>query len=347
MPAVQLAISDATLARDGLFLVGLGALLVVGGQVAWGAPRGLDGMPMVGARRHERWGWALNLTGAALLAGGSAMVMIGNWPTWQFIVGTAAVMAGAIWVAHWSAGRRAASGEGHRRRDRDAGSSGDPLRLFLGGALVAGAVLIGLELWCADLRDWFRDRPVLVGLATAFLVVTPAVLGLERWIASSQARRWQRTAINGVETFLWHASRFHDRVRRLMLSTAGRLGTADEGLDYSELLEGLARDDPGFFMRELSPIAQEEANNAGQLILTAASAMALYPPLADYIDRLWSVERLMRGVDDMCYGIGFVQGTRTVITTRATAPPRFSSSGIVIPVGEASHLVRVRCRDPR
>jgi hypothetical protein len=78
---------------DGLWLLALGALILVAALIAAGPPRGLDGTRMAGGRPNERLAWALNIAGAASVVTGSALLLIGNFPTnWVLWVSLAAVV---------------------------------------------------------------------------------------------------------------------------------------------------------------------------------------------------------------------------------------------------------------
>ena len=100
------AVSSEVLERDGLFLVGVGAVVIVVAQLIWGAPRGLDRTPMGVGRPSERFGWTLNAVGAALVAGGSALIVIGNWPSFWFSISVAAGLVLLTGVGYWLTGRR-------------------------------------------------------------------------------------------------------------------------------------------------------------------------------------------------------------------------------------------------
>src|SRR4051812_18731192 len=95
-----LAVSSDLVEQDGLFLVGVGAVVVVLAQLIWGAPRGLDGMRMAVGRPRERLGWALSVVGAFLLAVGSVLVAIGNWPHLWLLLATAGAII-VLTLAGW------------------------------------------------------------------------------------------------------------------------------------------------------------------------------------------------------------------------------------------------------
>lgn len=69
------------LQSDGLWLLSLGALILVAALVAGGPPRGMDGTPMASGRPNERLAWALNTAGASSAVAGSVLLLIGNFPT--------------------------------------------------------------------------------------------------------------------------------------------------------------------------------------------------------------------------------------------------------------------------
>lgn len=100
---ILLAASGEVLERDGLALVGAGAILLVLGLLITDVPRGLDGTRMAGARPRERWGWALSVTGAIAVAAGSVFVLIGNWPSTEFVVAITAIAIVILTAAYrWS-----------------------------------------------------------------------------------------------------------------------------------------------------------------------------------------------------------------------------------------------------
>lgn len=90
------------LESDGLWLLALGALILIGALIAAGPPRGLNGMRMGEGRPGERLAWSLNIAGAASVVTGSTLVLIGNFPTnWVLGVSVAAVVL--ILVIGWFA----------------------------------------------------------------------------------------------------------------------------------------------------------------------------------------------------------------------------------------------------
>lgn len=182
-----------------------------------------------------------------------------------------------------------------------------PLAWGLAVAAVVGAAALTLEVVCEPFRDWTRNHPVVVGITTAFLVVTPGLLGLERWIARREEKRWRGTATAGVETYLRQADRFNSRLLAILLQADREVREPNEDRGFRHALDRLAERNPDFFMR-LSAVANEEAHANGHLALTAATTMALYPPLAGYVDRLWSIQERLRALDDECRAIEFLRG---------------------------------------
>jgi hypothetical protein len=174
--------------------------------------------------------------------------------------------------------------------------------------VVVGISGVVVELSWSDLRQWTADRPVFVGIASALIVVTPLGLGFERYIAAREARRWRRTAIGGVQTYMWQADRFNRRFIPLLLAADEQVRAPDEGrLVLERMLARIALQRPEFFER-LGELAAEEANANGHLALSAASAMALYPRLAKYVDPMWAIQQTLREIEDGCVAIAFLRG---------------------------------------
>lgn len=96
------------LQSDGLWMLALGALLLIAALIAAGPPRGLDGTRMEEGRPSDRLAWSLNIAGATSVVAGSTLVLIDDFPTnWVLWVSLAAV--GLIVVIGWIvSGRRIA-----------------------------------------------------------------------------------------------------------------------------------------------------------------------------------------------------------------------------------------------
>ena len=94
------------LQSDGLWLLALGALLVVAALVAAGPPRGLDGTRMAEGRPNERIAWSLNVAGASSIVAGSILLLIGNFPTdWVLWVSVVTLIAILV-VGSFISGRK-------------------------------------------------------------------------------------------------------------------------------------------------------------------------------------------------------------------------------------------------
>jgi hypothetical protein len=174
-----------------------------------------------------------------------------------------------------------------------------------------GIVAAALELSFEWMRDWTAARPVLVGIASALVVVTPAALSIERFIAAREARRWRHTAIGGIETYMWRANRFNDRFIKFLLDADDRVRKPSEEQALYPMLQRIAERAPAVY-EQLFQIAGDEADANGHVALSAVPAMALYPPLASFVDRLWDIQQYLRDIQDECLAIAFLgahQGT--------------------------------------
>jgi len=294
---IVIAVSSEVLERDGLFLIGVGAVVIVVAQFIWGSPRGLDGTPMGVGRPAERLGWTLNVVGAALVAGGSILVLIGNWPSFWFYISMAAGLVLATAAGYSWTGRG---------KDSSSRLSGRALPFFAGVALVGALALIILELAVDPVRDWTADRPVLVGVVSAALLVAPVLYFVEEAVRRRQAAQWRTTAARAVETYIWTAGTFHDRFTVVYQPAAAeRLGRPTN--DYRDDMLELAVEHPDFFLPVVGSLARDEGNHVGQVTLAAVPAMALYPPLASYIDRFHACNDTLRQIADQCYAIEFLR----------------------------------------
>jgi hypothetical protein len=147
---------------------------------------------------------------------------------------------------------------------------------------------------------------VLVGVVSAGLLVAPIFYFVEAVVRRRQAEQWRTTAARAVETYMWTANSFNDRFVEVYLPAAAqRLGRPTS--DYRADLEELAVAHPDFFMPTLGALAREESNHVGQVTLSAIPAMALYPPLAPYIDRFHACDDTLRRIADQCHAIEFLR----------------------------------------
>ena len=291
------AVNSALLESDGLFLVGVGALVIVVAQLIWGAPRGLDGTQMSQGRRAERLGWTLNAVGAAFVAAGSALILVGNWPSLWFATPALAVLLLFTAGGYWLTGRR---------KDRSNRLEGHTFLVIAVLASLCAAGLSTLELTVDDVRDWTADRPVFVGVVSAALLVAPILYFVDELVRKRQAAQWRTTAARAVETYIWSAGTFHERFVTVYMPIAEkRLGRPTS--DYRTDMQELAVEHPDFFLPVLGSMARDESNRVSQLTLTAVPAMALYPPLTPYIDRFHACDDTLRRIADQCYAIEFLR----------------------------------------
>jgi hypothetical protein len=238
-----------------------------------------------------------NAVGAALVAGGSVLILIGNWPSFWFLISVAAGLVLAIAAGYWVTGRP---------KNRSSRLADRPLLVAAVLALVGATTLGTLELMLDDVRDWTADRPVLVGVVSAALLVAPVFYFVEEVVRRRQATQWRTTAARAVETYIWTAGTFHERFVAVYLPAAAeRLGRPTS--DYRTDLQELAVEHPDFFLPVLGSIARDESNHAGQVTLSAVPAMALYPPLASYINRFHACDDTLRQIADQCYAIEFLR----------------------------------------
>jgi hypothetical protein len=109
--------SGSGLERDGLWLIAVGALLIVIALLVGGHQGGLGGRP-VGRQgtRRDRMVYAVTAAGACLVAVGSIIVAVKAFPAWWVVVVTVAGGGLAVWLfAAW-------------RLRVDSGSSRDDVR---------------------------------------------------------------------------------------------------------------------------------------------------------------------------------------------------------------------------
>jgi uncharacterized membrane protein YphA (DoxX/SURF4 family) len=106
---IVLSVHTHQLQSDGLWLLAVGALLIVAALLAAGPPAGLDGMKQGVGRANERVAWALSLAAAVCVIVGSALLLVGNFPTdwvlWVSLVGVVTLLI-AGWFASGSKSAR-------------------------------------------------------------------------------------------------------------------------------------------------------------------------------------------------------------------------------------------------
>lgn len=157
--------SGSGLARDGLWLVAVGALLIVMAILVGGHQGGLGGRP-VGRQgtRRDRMVYAVTAVGACLVAVGSVIVAVKAFPTWWVVVVTVASAGLAVWVfAAW-------------RLRVDSGRSRDEVRSGLETYDEAiGAIPGFVEEHEWDLRRYGRQTHWGWCLANAFASTTTAL----------------------------------------------------------------------------------------------------------------------------------------------------------------------------
>lgn len=278
-----------TLEGCGLFVLAVGAVLLILGLFASGPPSGLNGMRMAGSSTKHALGWSSYMTGSLLVLAGSVLTAWAERPTTILVLSTAAAVVGLLAAGFFYA-KRSGSVTDPRRLTKKRTWAG--IGLFL-VAIVVFAVA-GVELLDKGFREWTVERPVAVGVFLAIVTAAAVTLGLETVLRQRAQKRWWPSACRSAEAFLAKADTFHRELTPVVLAEIGE--QIRSGTSYENALRLLAQDEPVFFSPELQTKLDGAAQGIAEFATIVTGTLIRFNDRADLADEFWSIQEKMLGI---------------------------------------------------
>ena len=140
----------------------------------------------------------------------------------------------------------------------------------------AGVAAAVIELCSHTMREWTGARPYAVALAAGLVVLVLTVLGVERFLALTESRRWRQPARVAIDTYIFSADSATQRIYGHMEELLRSLPTppAHDPVRMRDSVEQLSGQDPEK-LDALYKAIRSETDQLGPIAMTGAPFQVL------------------------------------------------------------------------